>query len=68
MSKPNKTVQAACDQLIELVKLERARFTKPGTHMDDCTDEVRVYMRTWVVPLLEAIQDGDTQRLKRLLR
>jgi hypothetical protein len=72
MPKPNKTVQEACRQLIDRVRYKEAKLRLPGSSFDD-DDTLKiqlateVYVDTWIVPLIEAIRDGSTYELKRML-
>ncbi len=73
--KQSKTVKAACDLLISRVRFETAQFPPPGdrwTNKEEYTVEVReatrLYTETWIVPLLNAIRDGDTYRLQEAVR
>lgn len=75
--KQSKTVQAACNLLIDRVQFKTAKFRDPGVvwstmSQDQYTDQLReatrLYTDTWVVPLLRAIRDGDTYRLQQAVR
>lgn len=75
MAKQSAIVIEACNELIKKVRFERAGFTL-GDHwlseIDRDTAAIKAatknYMESWVVPLLEAIRDGDTKMLREYLR
>lgn len=72
MTKPSKTVQRACDLLLRRVRYEGCRLRLPGSSFDD-DDTLKIqlateiYVNTWIIPLLEGIRDGDTDRLRSWL-
>ena len=66
----SKTVQSACQVLRARVRFENASLSlSSGMGNDEDTQRIReatrIYTETWVVPLLNAIERGDTQGLKR---
>lgn len=71
--KQGKTVQKACDHLINKVRFKKAKFRLGTNRLSNDADTAaiceatRLYTETWVVPLLEAIRDGDIDRLRRAL-
>ncbi len=71
----SKTVQKACELLIRRVRFENASIRLPGHSLESAVvdtqavkDATKVYIETWVVPLLEAIRKGDTKTLQRITR
>lgn len=72
MAKPNKTVQAAIKLLKKRVRYEEATLRLPGSSFDD-DDTLKiqlateVYVDSWIIPLLEALEQGDTYALKQLI-
>lgn len=72
MPKPNKTAQAAIRLLKKLVRYEEATLRLPGSSLDD-DDTLKIQLATeeyvdfWIIPLLEALEQGDTNLLKQLL-
>ena len=72
MAHVSKTVQRACRVLKERIRFREAHLRLPGSSMDD-DDTLKiqlateVYVDSWVIPLLDAIESGDTYQLNRLL-
>ena len=70
----SKTIKEACRILLVKVRFERAGFTKPGEYMSDeiYTQEIQEstkrYTESWIVPIIEAIRDGDIKTLKDLIK
>jgi hypothetical protein len=68
-AKVKSAVQGACNLLIKRVRFETAGFNKPGEYFSppEYTEEIReatrIYTESWVVPVLEAIRDGNTDFL-----
>lgn len=73
--KTNRTVQDACDRLKSLVLFENAGFR---LHKDDplsqttgdtklIKEATNLYTRTWILPILDAIQAGDMNRLREII-
>lgn len=70
--KTSQTVKKACQVL-----RKRVRFTDAGLYLSDGhpgrndTEAIRkatwLYTETWVVPILDAIERGDTHALKMLV-
>lgn len=63
-----KAYVAACRRLRTLVRYESACFHLPGRGMgDDDTPAIReatrLYVETWVVPLIDAMESGDLHGL-----
>jgi hypothetical protein len=72
MAKQNKTVQAALKLLKERVQYKDAALRLPGSGLDDDDTlqiqlATEVYVNTWIIPLLDAIESGDTYRIRELL-
>jgi hypothetical protein len=72
MAKTSKTVQSACRLLKQRVRYESARLRLPGSSFDDDdTLKIRlatkIYVNTWILPLLDAIESGNTVQLRGLL-
>lgn len=70
-AKVPRYLKTAMDTLIKRVRFENASLTLPGHSMDKAkedTEAIRestlLYTETWVVPLLRAVRDGDTEFLK----
>lgn len=74
MTVPSKAVQRACKILRKRVRFERASFRLSGERMSSEADTAvireatRLYMETWVVPLIDAIERGDTAFMKSFSR
>lgn len=72
----SQTVQKACDCLIDRVRYKNAAFTPPGPrrvesskeYTDEIREATRLYVETWIVPVLEALKEGDTRRLREKIR
>lgn len=74
--------QRACDLLLKRVQYETASIGFTRAQLDamaqrprylaDDTDELRaatrLYTQTWIVPLLEALRDGDRETAELYLR
>lgn len=67
----SKMVKAALNLVIRRVRFELAGFQLPGHSINDTTKDTdaireatKLYMSTWVEPILMAIRDGDTESLK----
>jgi len=71
--KQSKIIAEACDLLIARVRFETAvlsfdrgvGFRKDNTQ--EIRDATRLYVETWVVPLLELIRDGKIAELRERL-
>jgi hypothetical protein len=62
--KTSKTLQVACDYLISKVRLENAVLCLSTTDFskDDTPairEATRIYVESWIVPVLEAIKTGN---------
>jgi hypothetical protein len=73
MAKPNYTIQKACQVLRRRVRYDRAALRLESTRFPkDDTAEIReatrLYVETWIVPLLDMIEVGDTRGLRDSLR
>jgi len=74
MTVPSKAVQRACKILRKRVRFESASFRLSGERMSSEADTAaireatRLYMETWVVPLIDAIQKGDTYFMQTFSR
>ena len=69
--KPTKTIISACQVLRSKMRFRRAGFRLPSSgYMQDDTEEIvkatKNYMETWVIPLIDAIESGDTRLLQRI--
>lgn len=70
--KPNPTITLAAQVLRRRVLLTDAALTRPGAYTSDAayTQEIRaalrLYVRTWVLPIIDALEDGNTAELKAL--
>lgn len=63
MSQVPKWVQRAMNTAIRKVRFESASIRLPGTPFPGDDTEVireatRLYVETWVIPLMEAVRDG----------
>jgi len=68
-NKPSLAIQDACQVLRYRVMFGDAVLRLPGSSVDkDDTqlirDATRLYVETWIVPVLDAIERGDTWSLK----
>jgi len=69
MTKPSKAVQKACQVLRNKVRYKKASFRLPGTSINDPDDTgkirecTRLFVETWIVPILDGIESGDTKGL-----
>lgn len=67
------TFTRACDVLRSRVRFETAALRLPGRELVKHNDTelireaTRVYVETWIVPLIDAIQSGDIARIKEML-
>jgi len=66
-----KWIQRAMDKAISRARYEDAGLRLPGTPFPDTDTEVireatRLYVETWLVPLLAAVRDGDVGTAKCL--
>ena len=73
MPNPSQTIQRACRLLRARVRFKNASFALGGVMSNDADTErirkaTRLYTETWVVPLLDAIESGDTATLQLFLR
>jgi len=72
MTLPSLTVQRACQRLRQRVRFENASFDLPGMTSEEATkairEETRLYMESWVVPLLNAIERGELRLLQKLIK
>ena len=71
--KVSKTLDKACEVLKNKVRFETASLTLPGSNMfDDDTKTIRestkLYTESWIIPIIDAIQKGDTNKLKTLIQ
>lgn len=64
---PLKTVQRACQVLRHRVRFSNAYFAGPipATKVRDVT---KLYVETWIVPIINMIETGDTHGLARFIR
>lgn len=73
MAKVSKTVQRACQVLKSRVRLEDAVIRLPGSGVGKSDtaairEAMRLYVETWIVPLLDDIESGDLARLANRIR
>lgn len=75
MAKVSKTVQQACRLLRKRIHLREAgiRMKLPGEQFEeDRTDEIHaaleIYVTTWIDPILDAIEEGNTNKLQWSIR
>lgn len=71
MPKPTKAVQRACQVLRHKVRFKSAALRLPGQDIgaDDTEkirDATRIYVETWIVPIIDAIETGNTWLLNSL--
>jgi len=72
MSKSSLTLQRACQVLRAKVRFANASIQLPGTPIgqDDTAvirEATRLYVETWIVPLLDLIERGETAKLARCI-
>jgi hypothetical protein len=68
MSKVTKAQRNACDKLLARVRYETAALRLPRHPSDEpgandtalIREATRIYTETWIVPLINAIQSGNT--------
>ena len=63
----------ACEILLSRVRFQRADLRLPGTEFpaedtQAIQEATRLYVESWIVPIIQAIQAGDMKLLDRLLR
>jgi hypothetical protein len=75
--KTSKVLQGACRALRSKVRFERASFALPSSiegRMANQEDTnairaaTRLYMESWVIPIIDAIEAGDTRLLHELTK
>lgn len=70
MAKRTKVECRALRLLRSRVRFRNAGFALPGLKSEAATAAVReatsLYIESWVVPLIDALERGDTRRLKSL--
>ncbi len=67
--KTTKAIQKACQVLRHRVRYKSASLRLPGSNNDDTLQiraAVRLYVETWIVPILDAIEDGDMAKLREI--
>ena len=67
--KQTEIVKLACQILRQRVRFEGASIRLPTTQFPDedteaIQDATRLYVETWIVPILDAIETGDTFDLR----
>ena len=73
MRTTGKTFQRACDVLRSRVRFETAHLRLPTSQLlsDNDTETIRkatrLYVESWIVPLINAMQNGKVRDLKELL-
>jgi len=70
--KTHEWVRRAMDKAIDRVRLKNASIRLPTTQFpDDDTDAIReamkLYVETWIVPMLEAVRDGKQREAEAWL-
>ncbi len=77
MRRPNKETLTkwACDLLIKRVRYETACLQLPGSSLDETDRDTaiirrstEVFTESWIVPLLEAIRDGNYEAVYEMVR
>lgn len=69
-----KTQVKACEVLKSRVRLETAVIRQPrmdGSPMietPEIREALRLYVETWIIPLIDAVQAGDAEKMRRLSR
>ena len=71
--KQTKIIQKTCLLLKKRVKFENAKFSlQEGLPTDEDTTKIKktteVYVKTWVIPIIDAIEKGDTKFLKKICK
>jgi len=73
--KQTEIIKKACRDLKSKVRFENASFTLPGNDMSNSEEDTelirritKLYTESWVIPIIDAIEKGETYRLKRMLR
>lgn len=69
----SKTIKRACQVLRYRIRLRKASLRLPGSHCgDDDTAKIweamELYVETWITPILDAIERGNTRDIERLIR
>jgi hypothetical protein len=73
MRTTSKTFSRACDILRSRVRFETAHLRLPSSQILAANDTpvireaTRLYVETWIVPLIDAMQDGEVADVKELL-
>ena len=68
--KQSKTVVRACDLIISRIRFETAVLSLSDSlkDRDEDTEKIRtatkLYVETWIVPLLELIRNGEISKLQ----
>lgn len=72
--KQSQTIKKACQVLRSKVLFEHAGFILPGGNLNTTENDTaairqatRLYVDSWVLPILELIESGDIGALKRLM-
>ena len=72
--KQTKTVKAACEYLRKKVRYESAGLRLPGNDNMNAPEDTpairaatRIYVESWIIPVIDAIAAGDTKLIKRLI-
>ena len=66
----SKTLQKACQTLRDKVRFRTASFKLPGERMasEESTaiirEATRLYVESWIIPIIDAIEKGDTRTLR----
>ena len=73
MSRPSETLVAACQRLKRLVRYESASLRLettefPAVDTPAIREATRLYTESWIVPILDAIERGDTRELRDHVR
>jgi ubiquinone/menaquinone biosynthesis C-methylase UbiE len=69
MAQPSKAVRKACRVLRYRVRFESAFLqlpctSSPGDDTKEIREATRLYMESWVVPILDMIESGDTKAMQ----
>lgn len=74
MPQPPHGIQKACQVLRRRVRFKEARLRLPGNHTleyeadtEAIREATRLYVESWIIPIIDAIETGENQHLKELL-
>lgn len=71
MSAPSLAIQEACQVLRGRVMLKNASVRLPTTQFPNCDtvairEALRPYVLSWIIPIIDAIERGDTKMLREM--